>query len=169
MTFRTPAVLAIIAALGLGAGNPAAAQPVAPPRPSYSPYLSYAPSWGNGFYGYGVGNTWSGRALQFQQAQQQNMLLQQQANLTNQSLANLQNFLAYGINPNLPITGHGSVFNSLGHWYPSARNGGGGGGMVGGYGMSRGGVSSLGMPGGTPGGPRTAGSGVPLGSGGLRR
>lgn len=181
MMFRRSVILAVAGVLALGAFAPVSAQPAAPPRPSYSPYLSYTPNWGSGFYGYGLGgNTWSGRAMQFQQQQQQNQMLQQQSLAYNQSLANLQNLVAYGINPNLSITGRGSTFNYLGHWYPSSRYGGGGGfgggvGSFAGMGGSRfGGMSGMGSAIGGGAGlnaapPRTAGSGIPVGPGGFRR
>jgi hypothetical protein len=179
MTTRT-LTAAVLTLLGFGSINTVAAQPVAPPRPSYSPYLSYTPSWGSGFYGNGTGgNTWSGRALQFQQFQQfqqQNVLMQQQINQVNQSLTNFQTFAAYGIDPNMGLTGRGATFNYLGHWYPSSRYGsGGGGGMMGAPLMASPGLGSFpgsgfpggGLPGGAaPGGaniPRTAGSGIPVG------
>jgi hypothetical protein len=111
---------------------------------------------------------------------QQNMMLQQQLNQTNQGLANLQSLLVAGLVPNLgSVTGHQVMFNYLGHWYPLASNGGGGGlsglgfgrgmntsrmagsggGGTAGGGIGRGpaGAGAIGAP------PTTAGNGVPLG------
>jgi hypothetical protein len=88
--------------------------------------MSHLPTLGWGYGGYGLG---FGQGYQLQQ---QNFLLQQQLNLTNQSLNTMQAFAPYGVNPYLPLTGRGAVFNNLGHWYPMARNAGGGGGFAGG-------------------------------------
>jgi hypothetical protein len=108
---------------------------------------------------------------------QQNQLLQQQLNQTNQGLNNLQSLLVAGLVPSIgSVTGHQVTFNSLGHWYPLASNGGGGGlsGLGFGRGMnnsrlagSGGAGSGIGKgpagAGGIGGPPTTAGNGVPLG------
>lgn len=184
MTFRVPALAAAV--IGLAADSAARAQPVAPaPRPTFSSYSSiYRP--GGGYYGYGgspfgggYGGAGYGGFGYGGQMQQQNLLLQQQLNLTNQNLQGVQSFLANGgVNSNLPITGRGAVYNSLGHWYPSSRYGGGGGGggvfmaprtgglgsMVGGGAMLGAGANSgVGGPGGASGVGRTSGSGIPVG------
>ena len=96
---------------------------------------------------------------------QQNLQLQQQLNYNNQSMANLQTYLATGVNPNLPITGRGATFNYLGHWYPSARNGGGGGGFGGGAMVAPGGAYGGGYGGGPVRPSGTAGNGIPVGGG----
>jgi len=170
MTSRYSAIIAT-ALVGFVADSTAFAQPVAPaPRPTFSNYGGlFAP--GAGYYGYGrgygpgFGGPGSGFGFGFN-GQQQNLVLQQQLAQTNQNIANLQTFLATGVNPNVSITGHVSVFNSLGHWYPMASNGGAGGGGSGGFGrgMSRPGGSGMSRPG--AGTPTTAGSGVPLGAAG---
>jgi hypothetical protein len=131
MTFRTQAVAAL-AVVGLVAVEAAQAQPVPPARPSSSPYSSIIrPGGGGAYYGFGFNQADTSALLQ-------NQMLAQQINQTSQQIQGLQTFLATGINPNLGITGRGATFNYLGHWYPSARNGGGGGGgMGGGVGMNR--------------------------------
>jgi heterogeneous nuclear ribonucleoprotein A1/A3 len=180
MTLRHPAAIAVLTVLGLAAENTAVAQPIAPPRrPTYSSYGSlFGPGLG-GYYGYGAGGGGYGFGYGFGGpafggfgfggpgfgfgngvgfanrfgGMQQNMMMMQQMNVMNQNLANLQTFIATGVNPNFPITGRGAVFNNLGHWYPAATTGGMmGGGMMGG--------GMMGMYGG-----RTAGSGFPLGGG----
>ncbi|HUR54362.1 MAG TPA: hypothetical protein VMZ71_09535, partial [Gemmataceae bacterium] len=125
MTFRSQATAAL-AVLGFAAVEVAHAQPVPPARPTYSSYSSIIrPGGGGAYYGFGFPQQDSAALVQ-------NQLLAQQINQTNQAINGLQTYLATGINPNLGITGRGAVYNSLGHWYPSARNGGGGGGFGGG-------------------------------------
>jgi hypothetical protein len=173
MSFRTRATVAAFAVLGLG--PVALAQPQAPPRPYYGSYGNLFRQGGGsyffggpGYYGYGpafgggLGPGWGGFGPN-QQLMQQNLQLQQQLNYNNQSLANLQTYLATGVNPNLPITGQGATFNYLGHWYPSARNGGGGG-IGGGGTMVVPGGSGGGVPT-RPAGTGTAGNGIPVGGG----
>lgn len=183
MTFRARAASAVIALLGLGSVTAAVAQPVAPMRPQYTSYYGmFRPGGGSyylggpGYGGYGGGGYGGyspyapGNALMMQQ----NLQLQQQLNYQNQSLANVQSYLATGVNPNLPITGRGATFNSLGHWYPNSRYGGGGGGYGAPLlvapqrtGLTAGGGSGAPAPTGGAGGlqgprPATAGNGIPL-------
>jgi hypothetical protein len=130
MTFRVQACTAVLALLGLAAANPASAQPVppaAPPRPAFSPYLNLLGPWGPGLGYFGIAQP------QIDMMQQQ-FQIQQQIQATSQNLANFQNAVSSGlVNPYLPVTGRGATFNNLGHWYPLARNSGGGG-FGGGYG-----------------------------------
>ena len=132
MTLRVPACAALLAAAAAG---PASAQPIAPrppasAQPAFSPYLNMLGPWGFG-YGY-----W-GLAQPQMQLMEQQFQLQQQIQMTSQNLANFQNGINMGlVNPYLPLTGRGATFNNLGHWYPSARGGyGGGGGAYGGLRM----------------------------------
>ncbi|MDB5306189.1 MAG: hypothetical protein JWO38_391 [Gemmataceae bacterium] len=174
MTYRFSAAAAVAALLGVAAENTALAQPIAPPpRPTFSGYGAFFRPGLGGYYGYGGGGPGYGAYGGFGYGgagfgyggpgfgaggllQQQNLLVQQQLAATNQNLANLQTFLATGVNPNFPITGRGAVYNSLGHWYPPPRAGGGGvGGINGGLGGVGGSIIA----------PRTAGSGLPLGGG----
>jgi hypothetical protein len=183
MMFSKHAFLTALALAGFAAE--VGAQPIAPPRrPTFSTYGNiYAQGYGGyggglgpygglfngGFGGQGFGGQGFGaNALM----QQQNLMLQQQLSNFNQNIVGLQNFLATGVNPNFPTTGHPAVFNNLGHWY----GGGAGGGMMGGLatgrtagiGMPIGGAGNVGAPG-APGGagaaaqPRTAGTGIPIG------
>lgn len=166
MNVRTRTTAAILTLLGASALNEASAQPVVPMRPTYGGY--------GGFFGYGRGNYFYGNNAfgmgglggMNNQMLMQNLQLQQQLNMTNQSIANLQNFLTTGVNPNLPITGHGATFNNLSHWYnnPPTRGGGGGGFYGGGLPTSGlGMVQGGGMTGNrAAGGGGTAGSGVPV-------
>src|SRR5262249_11277786 len=125
MSFRTRTTAAVLSVLALGALTPAIAQPIVPQRPTYGAYFNLFRPGGESFY---FGN---GYASPNYQLQLQNQLLQQQLNFNNQSIADLQTYLTTaGVNPNLPITGRGATFHSLGHWYPQARNGGGGGGAI---------------------------------------
>lgn len=187
MRFRIPETAAIAGLLVLAAANTVQAQPVAPPpRPTFSSYYGlFRPGVSGAYLGYGGVGTGLGFGYGYPgigfgygaglgaQMRQQNLMLQQQLNLTNQNISNLQTFLATGVNPNLGVTGHGVVFNNLGHWYPSAPNGGGGGGGTGGgivaprSAMPLSGTGGAGGPGamggGAQAGPRTAGSGIPLG------
>ncbi len=163
MTFRTRTLAAVLGLLAAGSLNVAFAQPVAPVRPGFSG------SYG-GLFGYNRGNYYFGNGFGNPggfQNQAQNNMLQQQLNYTNQSIANLQNFLSNGVNSNLPITGHGATFNNLGHWYNNSPTGGGGGGGFGG-GLSGGRAmpgpgftSQNGGAGGRLNG--TSGTGVPIG------
>ena len=122
MTFRS----LVAAVLGLVAVDVAQAQPVPPARPTYSSYSSIIrPGGGGTSYGFGFNQ-------QDNSALVQNALLAQQLGQTAQQLNGIQTFLTTGVNPNVGVTGHTTVRNSLGHWYPSARNGGGGGGGFGG-------------------------------------
>jgi hypothetical protein len=193
MTYRNSVLFASLMTLGMGAEQ-ATAQPIAPPRrPTFSGYSSlFVPAGGGmfgmglgygmggyGMGGYGMGGGYGrmGMGMGFggvgNMIQQQNMMLQQQLSLTNQTLNNLQQFVATGVNPNYPATGHGAVFNSLGHWYPMASMGGGAGmnrnGLVGSMmnnsrigQRTAGNGSPVGM--GAPGAPasKTAGSGIPV-------
>jgi len=164
MKFRVPAAAALL--IGLAAENVALAQPIAPAtRPTFSSYSSIFRPGGGGYYGYGGGANALGGFGYGGLQQQQNLVLQQQLLQTNQNLAGLQTFLATGVNPNLPITGRGAVFNSLGHWYPASRYGGGGGGGGGIMVAPRTtgiGAAMAGNTGGGGTGGRTAGSGIPL-------
>lgn len=192
MTFRTRILVAAIAVLG--AADAATAQPIAPPRrPSWSTYNNiYSQAtmggggWGGQYGGLFGGGGWGGTGGGFgyggfggQNAlmQQQNLMLSQQLSSFNQNINNLQQFLATGVNPNFPTTGHAAVFNNLGHWY-----GGGGGAMGGitggafttgrtaGIGMPLGGANNAGNAAPAAAGanqPRTAGTGIPVG--GVRR
>ena len=175
MTFRLSVFMAVTC-VGFLAHNTALAQPVAPaPRPTFSNYggLIYP---GAGYLGYGrgfgpgYGGAGSGFGFGFN-AQQQNAAIFQQLAQTNQNIANLQTFLATGVDPNRSITGHASVFNNLGHWYPYSRFGSGtssfmGGGFGGGLNRPSA-MSSASRAGGAgnTARPTTAGSGIPLGVG----
>src|SRR5262245_42291457 len=123
MTFRTSSVVAVLALLGLAAVNPASAQPVpppSPPRPAFSPYLNLLGPWGPGLGYFGI-------AQPQMDLMQQQFQLQQQIQATSQNLANFQNAVNTGlVNPYLPATGRGATFNNLGHYFPQARNSGGG-------------------------------------------
>ncbi|MFO0805124.1 MAG: hypothetical protein U0791_18615 [Gemmataceae bacterium] len=184
MTFRTRILLAAFAALGWA--EAANAQPIAPPRrPTFSTYnniYSQASTgygyggygglyggYGGGIGGFGFGGGFGQNALM----QQQNLMLSQQLNSFNQNINNLQQFLATGVNPNFPTTGHAATFNNLGHWYSG---GSGMGGSVMGGGFTTGRTAGIGMPlaganntgnaGGAAAGanqPRTAGTGIPIG------
>ncbi len=182
---RTAALVGLLALAGEGA-----AQPIAPPRrPTFNSYSSlYAP--GGGYFGYGYGGQGYGfnpYGFGFGAGGAQQALVLQQLNQTNQAVANLQQFLAYGVNPTLAPTGRGATFNNLGHWYPTYRGqgvafggaGGGGGfgpiaptgqglGATGMMGAAMTGAATVGAFGGGGGGggaaaPRTSGSGIPLG------
>jgi hypothetical protein len=124
MSFRIPA-LAVLALFGLGiCSGSASAQPVppaVPQQPAFSPYLNLLGPWGPAIGYFGIAQP------QMQFAQQQ-LQMQQQIGQTNQNIANLQNNLQNGrfLNPMIGPTGRGAGFNNLGHWYPLARNGGGG-------------------------------------------
>lgn len=167
MRIRAHALYAVAGLLGLGSITPVLAQPTVPMRPQYSSYYNmFRPGAGSFYYGYGnnagVYGGFGAYGGQNQMLMRQNVQLQQQLNYNNQSLANLQTYLATGVNPNLPITGRGATFNYLGHWYPQSPYGGGGGG--GGFGG--GGVPMV-RGAGTPGGQGvlnvgTAGNGRPL-------
>jgi len=186
MTFRRSLILAALATLGFA--EAAAAQPIAPPRrPTFSTYnnIYSQASTGYGFGGYGglyggfAGGGWGGGGWgnQGQNAlmMQQNQMLSQQLSSFNQNVSSLQQFLATGVNPNFPTTGHASTFNNLGHWYSGGAGGGGGGVMSGGFTTGR--TAGIGMPLGAntkntgnpaaaAGGanqPRTAGTGIPIG------
>jgi hypothetical protein len=183
MSFRTAAAALALLAL---AGE-AAAQPIAPPRrPAFQSYSSlYAP--GGGYYGYGYGGAGYGFNPYgyggFGAGGAQQALVLQQLNQTNQAVASLQQFLAYGVNPTLAPTGRGATFNNLSHWYPTYRGqgvpfgavgGGGYGGMIGppNQGLGATGLMGAAMTGaatvnafGGGGGaaPRTSGNGIPVG------
>ncbi len=167
----TAAVLVLVACAG-----EAAAQPVAPPRrPTFSSYSNmYSP--GGGFYGYGYGGAGAGfNPYGFGAGNAQNALVLQQLNQTNSAVANLQQFLAYGMNPTLAPTGRGATFNNLSHWYPTYRGqgvpfGSSGGGFGGGAMPYRGGLMNTALAGaatanaiGGAAAPRTSGNGVPVG------
>ena len=186
MTFQHKASIAILALLGFAAEQ-ANAQPIAPPRrPTFSSYSSLV-SPGGGYYGFGGGGGYGGGGGGYGNfgyggfgnyggnnnglLQQQNLQLQNQLTSFNQNITNLQSFLATGVNPNFPATGHPAVFNNLGHWYGG---GGGGGGTMGGgvgsrtagIGYSMGGSGSGSNSGAAAAGanaPRTAGTGIPVG------
>jgi hypothetical protein len=162
------------------------AQPIAPPRrPTFSTYnniyaqassgFGYGP-YGGLFFGNSGGLAGNGFAQQWgafganQAFQQQNQLLSQQLTSFNQNLSNFQQFMATGVNPNFPATGHAASFNNLGHWYASAGGqsaGGSLGGVTGGA-FTTGRTAGIGIPmtpgGGNAAGPRTAGIGYPVGS-----
>ncbi|HEX4608451.1 MAG TPA: hypothetical protein VH092_09615 [Urbifossiella sp.] len=183
MTLRTPAAALVLLAL---AGE-AAAQPIAPPRrPTFTSYSSlYSP--GGGYYGLGYGGLgygfnpygFGGYGLGLGGGAGPQALMLQQLNQTNQAVANMQQFLAYGVNPVLSPTGRGATFNNLSHWYPTYRGGGssvgaaGGGGLsgYGGYSPQGGATGMMGAAmtgGGAAGGgggalPTTSGNGIPLG------
>lgn len=164
MTIRLTASLALVAL----AGDVAMAQPVAPARPTYSSYSSIIrPGGGGSYYGFGFNQTDPAAAVQ-------NQLLAQQLNQTSRAINGITTFLQTGVDPNLGITGRGAVFNSLGHWYPNARTGGGAGG--GGRAMSApligsgafrnsgampGGLGGFGMPSNPTGGTGGAGAKSP--------
>lgn len=170
MIRRTAALVGLLALAG-----EAAAQPVAPPRrPSFNSYSSiYGP--GGGYFGYGYGGPVGGG---FGTGAAQQALVLQQLNQTNQAVASLQQFLAYGVNPAVAATGRGATFNNLGHYYPTYRGqgvpfaaGGGGGsgpmvptnqglGARGAMGAAMTGAAAANALGG--GGPRTAGNGIPV-------
>jgi hypothetical protein len=193
MRVRTQA-LALFALFGFAAEQ-AVAQPIPPPRrPTFSSYgniyaqgtLGYGgaygglfgPAYGYGGYGgYGYGGYGNAGWANFGNnalIQQQNQLLTQQLNQVNQNLQNFQTFMATGVNPNFPVTGHAAVFNNLGHWYGSGSGGMIGGGLGSGM-LTTGRTAGIGYPvggaGATPGAaggananqPRTAGSGIPIG------
>ncbi|MBN9522459.1 hypothetical protein J0H58_28720 [bacterium] len=177
---RTAALVGLLALAGEGA-----AQPIAPPRrPTFNSYSSlFTP--GSGYFGYGYGGSGFGfNPYGFGAGGAQQALVLQQLNQTNQAVANLQQFLAYGVNPVLAPTGRGATFNNLGHWYPTYRGqgvafGGAGGGFGGGFAPPTQGLGATGMMGaamtgaatvnafgGGGGGmaaPRTSGSGIPVG------
>lgn len=176
MRIRTPAAVLVLAAC---AGE-AAAQPVAPPRrPTFSSYSNlYSP--GGGYYGFGYGGPGFGfNPYGFGAGGGQQAAVLQQLNQTNSAVANLQQFLAYGMNPMAAPTGRGATFNNLGHWYPTYRGQGvpfgsmGGGGF--GYGMPGGGYGGGGLLNtaltgaaavnavGGANAPRTSGNGIPVG------
>jgi len=145
----------------------------------YGPYAGYGGLGFGGIGGLGFGGIRGGVAgLGLNGAvQAQNMMLAQQLAQTNQNINNLTQFLATGVNPNFPVTGHPAMFNYLGHWYPTLSGGGMGGGMgmvggamMGGGGMQRTAGAGYTPPGGGAGGgaggnnaPRTAGTGIPVG------
>lgn len=167
MSFYTRATASVLALLGLGSVTTVLAQPIVPQRPNFGSYNSFfRPGGGAYFFGGGLfGGGFGGGFAQNQMMMQQNMQLQQQLNFNNQSIANLQMFLANGVNPNFPITGRGATFDNLGHWYPQSRMGGGlgGGGFGGGPMMAPRGPMMGGFGGGM--GPRTnttAGNGMPI-------
>jgi len=173
MRVRTPAAVLVLAAC---AGE-AAAQPVAPPRrPTFSSFSNmYSP--GGGYYGYGYGGPGAGfNPYGFGGAGgAQQALVLQQLNQTNSAVANLQQFLAYGMNPVLAPTGRGATFNNLSHYYPTYRGGGvpfgsSGGGFGPGAMPSRGGLMNTALTGaaavnavGAAAAPRTSGNGIPVG------
>lgn len=176
MRIRTPAAVLVLAAC---AGE-AAAQPVAPPRrPTFSSYSSmYSP--GGGYYGFGYGGPGYGfNPYGYGAGAAQQALVLQQLNQTNSAVANLQQFLAYGVNPVVAPTGRGATFNNLSHWYPTYRGQGVPfGSMGGGFGFGamppRGGLmntalmgaataNAFGGGGGGANAPRTSGNGIPVG------
>jgi hypothetical protein len=173
MRVRTPAAVLVLAAC---AGE-AAAQPVAPPRrPTFSSYSNlYSP--GGGYFGYGYGGAGYGyNPYGFGSGNAQNALVLQQLNQTNSAVANLQQFMAYGMNPMLAPTGRGATFNNLSHWYPTYRGQGvpfgssGGGFGYGGAMPGRGGLMNTALLGaatanavGGAAAPRTSGNGIPVG------
>lgn len=175
MTYRTPLAAAAVLAL---AGD-AAAQPTAPPRrPVFSSYQSLTAP-GGGYYGYGYGGPGFGfnpNGFGFG-GNAQNAAILQQLNQTGAAVSTLQQFLAYGsgLQP-YSTTGHGVVFNQLGHWYPTysgrgvpvGAGGGGGGfgppvggpragvtGLMGSAMMGAGAVNAIGAA-------RTSGNGIPV-------
>jgi hypothetical protein len=180
MLIRTPAAVLVLAAC---AGE-AAAQPVAPPRrPTFSSYSNlYSP--GGGYYGYGAGGAGYGfNPYGYGAGAAQQAMVLQQLNQTNSAVANLQQFLAYGMNPVLAPTGRGATFNNLSHWYPTYRGQGvpfgasGGGFGVGAMPYRGGGLMNTALTGaatanafGGGGGnaPRTSGNGIPVGGGAKR-
>jgi hypothetical protein len=101
----------------------------------------------------------------------------QQLNQTNAAVANLQQFLAYGVNPVVAPTGRGATFNNLSHYYPTYRGqgvpfGSSGGGFGVGAMPARGlmntallGAATANAFGGGGGAnaPRTSGNGIPVG------
>jgi len=189
MTFRIQTLLAALAVLGVA--ESALAQPIPPPRrPVFSNYGNlYAQSTygyggygpyggllgaGYGNYGWGGGYGGLGGGLGLNPLmQQQNQMLSQQLSTFNQNLTNFQTFLATGVNPNFPATGHAAVFNNLGHWYSTSGTGGGVGGYGGGLPITggtagigyalpmRGANTATGNGGGAA--ARTAGTGIPIG------
>ncbi|QDU20070.1 hypothetical protein [Urbifossiella limnaea] len=172
MRVRTPAVALVL----IACAGEVAAQPIAPPRrPTFSSYSNlYSP--GGGYYGYGAGaggfNPY-GFGAGVQQAAVLNQL-----NQTNAAVANLQQFLAFGVNPMSSPTGRGATFNNLSHWYPTYRGqgvpfaagGGGFGGPVPYRGTGAMGLMNTAMTGaatanaiGGAAAPRTSGNGIPVG------
>lgn len=127
---------AAVALLATGPVSSAVAQPqppVGPPRPAFSPYLGLLWGGANPAFNYAA-------IVQPQvQFQQQFGQLQMQMRQNYQNLQTLSNTMAYGINPNLPISGHAAVFNNTGHYFasnPAMRGGSIGGGV--GMGMGSG-------------------------------
>ena len=156
-----------VAAALLAAGPlpSALAQPVPPmaQRPRTSPYLGLMAGFGN------PGLNYLGVVRPQQQFQQQANLLSQQIRQNAQTLQDLNTALAYGIDPDRPMTGHGAVFNNTLHYFNSnpALGGGSGSGRVGGGVV--GGASAFntfGSVGGIGGGRGSIGNQFPAGMGG---
>jgi hypothetical protein len=149
MKFRIPAAAALLVVLGSSSIQELAAQPVAPVRsPGFTPFLGVVGGGGRG--GIGVGGYYGiGRS-------QQMMQLQNELNYQTQTMQMQQAIITNMVNMSLPQTGRGAVYNSLGHWYPSSRYGGGYGmGSMGGMGMvqTRNPLMNASMMGGMSGGP----------------
>ena len=162
MRLRMPAFVAVAAALGWGAAETAHAQPLVPTRPGFSSFGGLAGGGGAGGAAYYGLYRPSAQLNQIRnQMAVNNQLLSSQIQASNQNLANFQTAVLQAVNPNLPRTGRGSVYQSLGHWYPTLRYGGGGGGF-GGYGL----VSTSSAPLVSMGG---GGGAISAGAGGIRR
>jgi hypothetical protein len=112
----------------------AMAQPMPPQaplqRPSASPYLSLLSRGNNGNFG-GAAITYAGVVRPIQQGQQQNAMLQQQLNQSNQNFNAFAQAVASADGTNPLITGKGATFNNTSHFFNNI-NGQGGGGMGGG-------------------------------------
>ncbi len=125
MNVRIPVAVAMLAALVSGSVQEAKAQPAVPARaPGYTPFMGVL---GRGAVGVGGYYGLYRPNIQLQQ-------LQAELNQANANLSQTQAVISNMVNASLPQTGRGGVFNSLGHWYPSSKYGGGGGAM-GGYGI----------------------------------
>lgn len=128
----------------LGGVGIASAQPQAPMvnRPAFSPYLGLM-AGGNPAFSY------FGFVQPQMQLQQQFGQIQQQVMQNNLGIQQLNNNMLYGIDPNMPLTGHTATFMNYSHYYynsPAQRRGGGGA-SFGGSGLGSVGAVGLGYGG----------------------
>lgn len=127
------ALMFVAAGTALAAGSrysPASAQPQAPvspiqQRPTFSPYLNLL----RGGSGSSPALNYFGLVRPEIQFRQQGNMLQQQVLQNNQAIQGLNNELAVGADPSLPITGRGASFGYYSHYFPAL--GGAGGGTAG--------------------------------------
>lgn len=129
---RSHLFVIVAAAFAVGPLPTAFGQPVPPmgaQRPRYSPYMGLLAGTSN------PGLNYLGIVRPQQQFQQQANQLSQQIRQQSQTLQDLNTALVYGVDPNLPLTGHGAVFNYTGHYFnsnPAYGGGSGAGGRMGG-------------------------------------